>query len=71
MHKAIRMSVKLSLWIEGEAEPAENFAVLATEAIRGIIAAGSEKYPGLAITIQKIEEDQRDEEDAEAADAGG
>jgi hypothetical protein len=65
MHKAIRLKVKLSLWIEGEAEPAEDFAALTAEAVRGIIAAGSEKYPGLAVTVEKIEEDRTGEEDEE------
>ena len=63
MQKAIRLKVNLSLWIEGEAEPAEDFAALTTEAVRGLLAAGSERYPALKLTIEKIEEDQADEDD--------
>jgi hypothetical protein len=65
VHKAIRLKVNLWLWIEGEAEPAEDFAALTSEAVRGLIAAGSEQYPGLAVTIQKIEEDRSEEAEAD------
>jgi hypothetical protein len=58
--------VNLWLWIEGEAAPAENFATLTEEAVRGIIAAGSEQYPGLAVTVQKIEEDRSEEDEEES-----
>ncbi len=67
MHKAIRLRLKLSLWIEGEAEPAEDFAALTTEAVRALIAIGSAQFPGLAVTVEKIEEDRSDEEDEGAS----
>ncbi len=38
MRKAI--SLKVSLWIEGEDEPAHNFAESTKQAVRDIIAAG-------------------------------
>jgi hypothetical protein len=67
MHKAIRLKLKLSLWIEGEAEPAEDFAALTTEAVRSLIAIGSAQFPGLNVTIEQIEEVHGDEEDEDAA----
>jgi hypothetical protein len=67
MHKAIRLKVKLTLWIEGEAEPAEDFAALTTEAVHRLIALGSAQLPGLMVKVEKIEEDRSDEEDEDAS----
>ena len=55
MHKGIRIYVKL--WIEGEDEPAHNFAEYTIEAVQEMLAAGQSVYPGLQVTIRKIEED--------------
>ena len=66
MHKAIRLKVKLILWIEGEAEPAEDFTVLTTKAVHRLITLGSANLPGLIVKVEKIEEDRSDEEDEEA-----
>jgi hypothetical protein len=65
MHKAIRLKVKLTLWIEGEAEPAENFAALTTEAVHRLIALGSAQLPGLTVKVEKIEEDTSGDEEEE------
>jgi hypothetical protein len=54
MKKAIRLDVRL--WIQGEDEPAHDFAQSTTEAVREIIEAGRAKYPSLAITIRSIQE---------------
>ena len=62
MRKAIRL--KVSLWIEGEDEPAHNFAQSTGEAVRNMIAAGSAQHPNLRVTVKKVEED-RSEEDEE------
>ena len=67
MHKAIRLKVKLTLWVEGEAEPAEDFAALTTKAVHHIIARGSAELPGLMVTVEKIEEDTSGEEDVDAS----
>ena len=64
MHKGIRL--KVNLWIEGEAEPAEDFAVLTMQAVRDLLAVNLPQYPTLKVTIKKIKEDRDDE--AEAAD---
>jgi len=54
MRKAISLEVKLS--IEGEDEPAHDFAQSTTEAIRAILESGAGKYPGLSIQIRSIKE---------------
>jgi len=55
MHKGIRIYVKL--WIEGEDEPAHNFAEYTINAVQEMLAAGQSVYPDLQVTIRKIEED--------------
>lgn len=54
MRKAIQLRV--TLWIEGEDEPAHNFAESTTQAVKDVIAAGSSKHPELTITVRKVEE---------------
>jgi hypothetical protein len=54
MRKAI--SLKVNLWIEGEDEPAHNFAESTKKAVREIIAAGSSSHPELKVTIKSIGE---------------
>jgi hypothetical protein len=55
MHKGIRLNLKL--WIEGEDKPAHDFAAYTMQAITEMLAAGCSHYPGLKVTIRKIEED--------------
>ena len=57
MRKAI--SLKVSLWIEGEDEPAHNFAESTKQAVRDIIAAGSSSHPELKVKIKSIGERSR------------
>lgn len=54
MRKAITLDIRL--WIEGEDEPAHDFAQSTTEAVHEIIEAGTSKYPGLSIQIRSIKE---------------
>jgi hypothetical protein len=54
MRKAI--SLKVNLWIEGEDEPAHNFAESTKQAVREIIEAGSSKHPELKVTIKNLGE---------------
>jgi hypothetical protein len=61
MRKAIQLRVVL--WIEGEDEPAHNFAQLTTEAVREIVAAGAKCRPELKVTVKRIVEDNSDDED--------
>jgi hypothetical protein len=61
MRKAI--SLKVSLWIEGEDEPAHNFAEATKKAVREIIAAGSSSHPELKVTIKSIGERSGSAED--------
>ncbi len=54
MRKAIRL--KVTLWIEGEDEPAHNFAESTIEAVKEIIEKGSSSHPELKVTIKRIVE---------------
>ena len=54
MKKAISLDVHL--WIEGDDEPAHDFAQSTIQAVRDIIAAGAPKHPELAIRVKSIRE---------------
>ena len=54
MRKAIRLRV--TLWIEGEDEPAHDFAASTIQAVKDIIAAGSSSHPELKVTVKKVAE---------------
>lgn len=54
MRKAIKL--KVALWIEGEDEPAHNFAKSTKQAVREIISAGLKSHPELKVTIRGITE---------------
>ena len=54
MKKAIMLEVRL--WIEGDDEPAHDFAASTSAAIREVIAAGSTAHPELAITVKRVRE---------------
>ena len=54
MRKAI--SLKVSLWIEGEDEPAHDFAASTKQAVQEIIQAGLSKHPELKVTIKSVGE---------------
>lgn len=55
MRKAIQL--KVTLRIEGEDEPAHNFAESTMQAVRDIIAAGHLRHPRLKVTVKSIVED--------------
>ncbi len=61
MRKAIKL--KVTLWIEGEDEPAHDFAAYTIKAVHEIIAAHARLYPGLKVTVRKVVEDTSDEEE--------
>ena len=62
MRKAIRLQV--TLWIEGEDEPAHDFYASTSRAVRDIIKAGRAKHPELKVTVKGIvEKEDGDEED--------
>lgn len=63
MRKGILLNIRL--WIEGEDEPAHNFADSTMKAVREILAAGKSNYPELHITLRKIEEDTNTEDQEE------
>ncbi len=55
MQKAIQL--KVTLWIEGEDEPADDFAKYTTQAVTDMLNAGRVKYPKLKVTVKKIVEE--------------
>ena len=61
MRKAIQLRVML--WIEGEDEPAHDFAARTTRAVRDVIATGSKSHPELRVTIKRIVEDEEGDEE--------
>jgi hypothetical protein len=61
MHKGIRLSIKL--WIEGEDEPAHNFAESTIQAVQEMLAAGQALHPDLQVVVRTIEEDTSWDED--------
>jgi hypothetical protein len=54
MRKAIRLVV--SLWVEGDDEPAHDFASSTMQAVRDVIQAGAKTHPELSFTVKKIDE---------------
>ena len=54
MRKAVQ--IRVILWIEGEDEPAHNFAESTIQAVKEIIAAGSSSHPELKVTVKKVSE---------------
>ena len=54
MRKAILL--ELRLWVEGEDEPAHDFAESTTRAVREVIDAGAQKHPELSFKIRSIRE---------------
>ena len=54
MRKAISLDIRL--WIEGEDEPAHDFAKSTIRTVRDILEAGGAKCPGLEISIRSIKE---------------
>jgi len=62
MHKGIRIVVKL--WIEGEDEPAHNFAESTTKAVQEMLKNGQTLHPELKVQVKTVEEDTSWEEDA-------
>jgi hypothetical protein len=67
MHKAIRL--KVTLQIEGEDAPAQDFSKSTIQSVRDILAAGHWRHPQLGVTVKDIVED--DDYDADDAKKGG
>ena len=55
MRKAIRL--KLTLQIEGEDAPANDFAKSTIQSVRDILAAGHWRHPQLTVNVKDIVED--------------
>ena len=63
MRKAIRLQV--TLWIEGEDEPAHDFFASTSKAVKEMIAAGRAKHPELRVTVKRVSEDTSDADEGE------
>ena len=61
MRKSIRL--KVSLVVEGDDEPAHDFASSSADAVRDIVAAGRWRHPSLKVTVKEIKEDEGDDEE--------
>jgi hypothetical protein len=55
MRKSVRL--KLSLVVEGDDEPAHDFASSSADAVRDIIGAGRWRHPSLKVTVKDVKED--------------
>jgi hypothetical protein len=60
MRKSVRL--KLSLVIEGDDEPAHDFASSSADAVRDIIGAGRWRHPSLKVTVKDVKEDADEDE---------
>ena len=54
MRKAIELEVRL--WIEGEDEPAHDWAKQTAKAVREIITSGAKTHPELVVKVRAIRE---------------
>ena len=63
MRKSVRL--KVSLVVEGEDEPAHDFASSSATAVRDIIGAGRWRHPGLKVTVKSVAEDTGEAEEDE------
>lgn len=63
MRKAIRL--KVTLEIQGEDEPAHDFAKATMQAVRDILAAGHWRHPKLTVNVKDIVEDDDYDSDAD------
>jgi hypothetical protein len=61
MRKAIGLNLKL--WLEGEDEPANDFAQLTMQAVAEAITTGFQQHPNLKVTIKSLVEDCDNEDD--------
>ena len=60
MRKSVRL--KVSLVVEGDDEPAHDFASSSADAVRDIVAAGRWRHPSLKVTVKDIKDNSGDEE---------
>jgi hypothetical protein len=54
MRKAVMLDVRL--WVEGDAEPASDFAAAAAAAVRDILKQGAESHPELTVKVRQVKE---------------
>lgn len=54
MRKALSLDIRL--WIEGEDEPAHDFAASTIQAVRDMLETGAATHPELTVRIKSIRE---------------
>ncbi len=59
MQKAVQL--KVILWIEGEDQPAHDFAASSMQTVKEMISSAAASHPNISIKIKQIEEDDSDE----------
>lgn len=59
-------AAQLKVRVEGEAEPAFNWALHTTRALAEMLVAGQWRHPAAKLTVQTVEEDRDWEEEAGA-----
>lgn len=59
MRKSVRL--KVTLVVEGDDEPAHDFASSSADAVRDIIGAGRWRHPSLKVTVKDVKEDEDEE----------
>ncbi len=69
MQKAIKLQV--TLWIEGDQEPAQNFVTLTTQAVKDVISAGRLRHPSLKFTVKQIVEDTNYDDEKQSGSKKG
>jgi len=72
MRKAIQLQVHLvvTLEMEGEDEPAHDFAQSTSQAVRDIFQAGAASHPELQVTVQNVIEASNDDSDENGGNDG-
>jgi hypothetical protein len=54
MRKAVMLDVRL--WVEGEAEPASDFAAAAAAAVKEILKRGADACPEVTVKVRAVKE---------------
>jgi len=61
MRKGIQLRV--TLYVEGEDEPAHDFAASTVRAVREIVAAGASAHPELKVKVRRVTEVSDDDDE--------
>jgi hypothetical protein len=68
VRKAIRL--RATLWVEGEQEPAADFAAFTTKRVRALLERAAQEEKELRVSVRAVKEDEGEDEEEEEEDAG-